>query len=112
MQFLLLTTNRFGVLSRITSIVSSFGINIERANVHPVADSSLSLVHLVVEGSEIARVRLLRKLSRLVDVVECSSTESDIEGEFSPGPEHTPQFRSMILALAKSQSEAKCGSQR
>jgi acetolactate synthase small subunit len=74
-QFLLLTTNRSGVLSRITSIVSSTGANIESAAVYPVGASEFAAVHLVAESSDVLRERLVRKLSRLIDVIECSATD-------------------------------------
>jgi acetolactate synthase small subunit len=74
-RFLLLTTNRSGVLSRIISMVSSTGANIESAVAYPAGDSGISVVHLVSDNSPIVRERLVRKLSRLVDVIECSATE-------------------------------------
>jgi acetolactate synthase small subunit len=74
-RFLLLTTNRSGVLSRIISIVSSTGANIESAVAYPAGDSGFSVVHLVSDNSPILRERLVRKLSRLVDVIECSGTD-------------------------------------
>ena len=52
MQFLLLTTNRFGVLSRITSVVSSFGANIDTVSVYPVGDSGNSIVCFTLTASE------------------------------------------------------------
>ena len=79
MQFLLLTTNRFGVLSRITSIVSSFGLNIESASVYPAGDSGNSVICLTLDTTESIRLRVHRKLSRLVDVLEISSgLESEV----------------------------------
>jgi acetolactate synthase small subunit len=79
MQFLLLTTNRFGVLSRITSVVSSFGANIDTVSVYPVGDSGNSIVCFTLTASDTLRQRLHRKLSRLIDVIEISSgLESDL----------------------------------
>jgi acetolactate synthase small subunit len=74
-RFLILATNRSGVLSRITSIVSSTGVNIHSAGAYPVEDSEFSVVYLTSETSTVLRERLVRKLSRLVDVIECSATE-------------------------------------
>ena len=73
MQFLLLTSNRFGVLSRITSVVSSFGINIDTVCVYPAGDSGNSVVCLTITASDSTRERLHRRLSRLIDVIEISS---------------------------------------
>ena len=76
-RFLLLTTNRSGVLSRIISIVSSTGAKIESVAAYPLADSELAIIHLVSESSSVSRERLVRKLSRLVDVIECSATDEN-----------------------------------
>ena len=65
---LLMTTNRFGVLARITSIVSSAGANIETAAAYPIGASDMSIVHLRIDAGEVLTERLRRKLSRLVDV--------------------------------------------
>ena len=73
MQFLLLTTNRFGVLSRITSVVSAFGANIDTISVYPVGESGNSVVCFTLPASDTLRQRLHRKLSRLIDVIEISS---------------------------------------
>ena len=67
-HLLLMTTNRFGVLARITSIVSSAGANIETAAAYPVGASDMSIVHLRIDADEVLTERLRRKLSRLVDV--------------------------------------------
>jgi acetolactate synthase small subunit len=74
-RFLLLTTNRSGVLSRIISMVSSTGANIESAVAYPLGDSGFSVVHLISETSDVLKDRLVRKLSRLVDVIECSAAD-------------------------------------
>lgn len=74
-RFLLLTTNRSGVLSRIISMVSSTGANIESAVAYPLGDSGISVVHLISEVSTVLRDRLVRKLSRLIDVIECSADD-------------------------------------
>lgn len=75
MHLLLLTTNRFGVLARITSVVSSAGINIETAAAYPVAGSDLSIVHLSLQDDHVVIQRAVRRLSRLVDVLEVRADE-------------------------------------
>ncbi len=67
-HLLLMTTNRFGVLARITSIVSSAGANIETAAAYPMEASDMSIVQLRIDADEVLTERLRRKLSRLVDV--------------------------------------------
>jgi acetolactate synthase small subunit len=70
MHLLLLTANRFGVLARITAIVSSTGVNIDTAAAYPISGADLSVVHLSLQADRIVVQRAARKLSRLVDVVE------------------------------------------
>jgi acetolactate synthase small subunit len=84
-RFLLLTTNRSGVLSRIISMVSSTGANIESAVAYPLGDSGFSVVHLISDTSAILEDRLVRKLSRLVDVIECSASDesADVSIDFT-----------------------------
>jgi acetolactate synthase small subunit len=69
-HLLLVTANRFGVLARITSVVSSAGANIETAAAYPIAASSMSIVHLCIDADGVLAERLRRKLSRLVEVLE------------------------------------------
>jgi acetolactate synthase small subunit len=85
MHLLLLTTNRFGVLARITSVVSSVGINIETAAAYPVAGSDLSIVHLSLQADGIAIQRAARRLSRLVDVLEVRADEDNSPLSFDFG---------------------------
>jgi acetolactate synthase small subunit len=74
-HLLLVTTNRFGVLARITSIVSSAGANIETAAAYPIEASDMSIVHLRINADSVLTERLRRKLSRLVDVAEVKVDE-------------------------------------
>ena len=101
MQFLILAANKFGVLSRITSIVSSLGANIETVAVYPLQNSELSVVQITAEGSETQRARLLRKLTRLVDVVECSSDT----GEGFAALQHATEIKYEVAAC----TQAKVG---
>ena len=79
-QFLLVTDNRFGVLARIVSIVSSSGVNIQTVAVYPVAESRFSVVHLHLQTGEVMADRIRRKLSRLPQVVDIQvgSTEAPV----------------------------------
>lgn len=76
-HLLLMTTNRFGVLARITSIVSSAGANIETAAAYPLGESDMSIVHLRIDADEVLTERLRRKLSRLVDVAAIEVDEDE-----------------------------------
>lgn len=77
-HFLVVTTNRTGVLARISSIVSSTGANIETASVYPVGDADLSVVHLRVDSGPEQAGRIQRKLTRLVDVMEVRVEDQQI----------------------------------
>lgn len=69
-HFLVVASNRFGVLARITAVVSATGTNIRTAAAYPVADSDVAIVHLSVESDETISDRLRRKLMRLAEVIE------------------------------------------
>lgn len=69
-HFLVVASNRFGVLARITAVVSATGTNIRTAAAYPVADSDVAIVHLSVESDETISDRLRRKLMRLTEVIE------------------------------------------
>lgn len=90
MHLLLLTTNRFGVLARIASVVSSVGINIDTAAAYPVTGSDLSIVHLSLNADHIAIQRAARRLRRLVDVVEVRANEDAAPLSFDFGRHIAP----------------------
>ena len=69
-HFLVVATNHFGVLARITAVVSATGSNIRTAAAYPVAESGVSIVHLSVESDRTIAERLRRKLMRLTEVIE------------------------------------------
>jgi acetolactate synthase small subunit len=72
-HFFAVTCNRFGVLARITSVVSGSGLNIETAAAYPIGGSELSVIHLRVSADRGQAERVRRKLERLVDVLEVRS---------------------------------------
>ena len=69
-HFLVVTSNRNGVLARITCAVSAMGTNIETMAAYPVAGFEVSIVHLHIDADTVQADRIRRKLSRLVDVHE------------------------------------------
>ncbi len=69
-HLLAVTTNRSGVLARITSIVCASGINIETAAAYPMGEVGLSVVHLCIRAEAEFAERVRRKVARLVDVIE------------------------------------------
>jgi acetolactate synthase small subunit len=74
-HLLVVATNRFGVLARITAVVSSTGANIETAAAYPVADSGVSIVHMRIDADSVMAERIRRKIGRLVEVIEARTDE-------------------------------------
>ena len=64
-----LLQNEVGALTRLTSMFSTRGYNIETLNVAPTYDPRVSRVTLVVTGSDAAIAQLNAQLAKLVDVV-------------------------------------------
>ena len=75
-HFLVVASNQFGVLARITAVVSSTGANIDTAAAYPVAESGVSVVHLRVGCDSTVAERIRRKLARLVEVIEVRTDEA------------------------------------
>jgi len=65
-----LVENKFGVLTRITSLFSGRGYNIDTLNVGPTQDPKTSRMTLVVVGDDKVLDQVLKQLNRLVDVIE------------------------------------------
>ena len=65
-----LVENKFGVLTRITSLFSGRGYNIDTLNVGPTEDPKTSCMTLVVVGDDKVLDQVLKQLNRLVDVIE------------------------------------------
>jgi len=65
----ILLQNEAGALTRVTSLFSSRGYNIESLSVAPTQDSNLSRLTLVTYGSEEVIDQINKQLFKLVDVV-------------------------------------------
>jgi len=65
----ILLQNEAGALTRVTSLFSSRGYNIESLSVAPTQDSHLSRLTLVTYGSEEVIDQINKQLFKLVDVV-------------------------------------------
>jgi acetolactate synthase-1/3 small subunit len=68
-----LVENKFGVLARVTGMISGRGFNIDSLNVAPTQDASVSRITIVLNGDDTALdlcVKQLRKLVNVVDVTD------------------------------------------
>jgi acetolactate synthase-1/3 small subunit len=65
-----LVENTFGVLARVTGMISGRGFNIDSLNVAPTHDASLSRITIVLKGDEAALNLCTKQLRKLVNVVE------------------------------------------
>ena len=65
-----LVENTFGVLARVTGLISGRGFNIDSLNVAPTHDASLSRITIVLKGDESALSLCTKQLRKLVNVVE------------------------------------------
>jgi acetolactate synthase-1/3 small subunit len=65
----ILLQNEAGALSRVASLFSTRGYNIESLSVAPTDEASMSRITLVTAGSEPAIHQIINQLNKLVDVV-------------------------------------------
>ncbi len=65
-----LVENKFGVLTRITSLFSGRGYNIDTLNVGPTEEPTTSRMTMVVVGDDKVLDQVTKQLNRLVDVIE------------------------------------------
>jgi acetolactate synthase-1/3 small subunit len=74
-----LVENKFGVLTRITSMFSGRGYNIDTLNVGPTHDDAVSRMTLVVTGDDKTVDQVTKQLNKLVEVI---SVEDYREGQY------------------------------
>jgi len=72
----ILLQNEAGALSRVSSMFSSRGYNIESLNVAPTADETVSRLTLVTTGSDEVIDQISKQLGKLVDVVDITDMTS------------------------------------
>lgn len=72
-----LVENKFGVLTRVTSLFSGRGFNIETLNVGPTIDPKTSRMTIVVVGDDKVLDQVVKQLNRLVDVIEIQDFQED-----------------------------------
>jgi acetolactate synthase small subunit len=84
-HFLLLTEDCHGVLARVVSVLTSIGVNIDRASAAPVSGCRWSVIEIYMKLETVERDRMVRKLSRLIGVlaVEASEEGQHLSVEFA-----------------------------
>lgn len=65
-----LVENKFGVLSRVSSLFSGRGYNIESLSVGETIDPALSLMTIVTTGEEQIIEQITKQLNKLIDVIK------------------------------------------
>jgi acetolactate synthase-1/3 small subunit len=73
----ILLQNEAGALSRVASLFSSRGYNIESLSVAPTEDADISRLTLVTKGSEQVIDQISQQLLKLVDVVNIADMTLD-----------------------------------
>ena len=98
-----LVENKSGVLSRVISLISRRGFNIESLSVGPTEDVTQSRITLVVTADKIAYDQIIKQLNKLVCVIKVNdlTTGGAIERElvlFKVAS--TPEQRGEIIQIA------------
>ncbi|NVN90347.1 MAG: acetolactate synthase small subunit [Desulfuromonadales bacterium] len=65
-----LVENEFGVLSRVASLFSARGFNIDSLNVAPTNEDGLSRITIVTHGDESVLEQISKQLNKLIDVIK------------------------------------------
>jgi acetolactate synthase-1/3 small subunit len=65
-----LVENEFGVLSRVASLFSGRGFNIDSLNVAPTNEDGLSRITIVTRGDENILEQITKQLNKLIDVIK------------------------------------------
>src|SRR4030042_7006794 len=66
----LLVENKFGVLSRIASLFSGRGYNIESLSVGETIDPQISVMTIVTSGDDQIIEQITKQLNKLIDVIK------------------------------------------
>jgi acetolactate synthase I/III small subunit len=65
-----LVENKFGVLARVTSLISRRGYNIQSLAVAPTDDERTSRITIVVDADETPMEQIVKQLNKLINVLE------------------------------------------
>lgn len=74
-----LVENHFGVLARISGLISARGFNIDSLTVSTTEDATISRMTIVVDADAVKLEQVKNQLNRLVDVIDVQELT---EGEF------------------------------
>jgi len=74
-----LVENHFGVLARISSLISARGFNIDSLTVSTTEDPTISRMTIVVDADAVKLEQVKNQLNRLIDVINVQELK---EGEF------------------------------
>jgi acetolactate synthase-1/3 small subunit len=77
----LLLQNEVGALTRVTSLFSTRGYNIESLNVAPTDDPTVSRVTLVTTGTDAVIQQIVNQSLKLIDVVNVDDMTRDVHVE-------------------------------
>ena len=72
-----LVENKFGVLTRVASLFSGRGYNIDTLNVGPTEDPNTSRMTIVTRGDDATLEQIVKQLKKLVDVLEVQDFRAD-----------------------------------
>lgn len=74
-----LVENHFGVLARVSGLISARAFNIDSLTVSTTEDPTISRMTIVVDADAVKLEQVKRQLGRLIDVIEVQELK---EGEF------------------------------
>lgn len=78
--FLVLASNRFGVLNKVTTLFSCRGCNIESLSVRPTPAADTARITIAVAEEQVKVRQILRQLEKLEDVHEAVLAEEKDRG--------------------------------
>lgn len=91
-----LVENHFGVLARVSGLISARAFNIDSLTVSTTEDPTISRMTIVVDADAVKLEQVKRQLGRLIDVIEVEELK---EGEFLD--------RELLLARVSANGEAR-----
>jgi len=74
-----LVENHFGVLARVSSLISARGFNIDSLTVSTTEDPTISRMTIVVDADAVKLEQVKNQLNRLIDVIDVQELK---EGQF------------------------------
>jgi acetolactate synthase-1/3 small subunit len=91
-----LVENKFGVLARLSGMISGRGFNIDSLNVAPTQDPTLSRLTMVLNGDDASLDLCTKQLRKLINVVEIS----DFKGE-------PPVARELVMVKVRADAKRR-----